>query len=258
MAQNQEGSLFFMDVAANSADFNLTGDPASFPGDDIDDLFNITDGLLASAENFRSLGYFFKQNTTPGSLRDSSLAFSIFERLVLSFTDRFMRTVDSDPILTTGKPAAFLAIGSTNNNALGLESNNVQIQYEKAPVVQEIQEFVDSGTGRVITENILIKHMIPALLDLTITYSAGLPTATVETLLEELIDETDSDESLSVSDIDFLMRRRGEASDVDMPLGLVAVIYNQDRTISVDRSEDELLVSRISHFFPGRISLVQR
>lgn len=258
MALNQEGSLFFMDVAANSADFNLTGDPAVFPGDDIEDLFNIPEGLLAEVSDFRSLGYFFKQNTNPGSLRDSSLAFSIFERLIMSFTDRFMTSDVSDPTMTTGKPAAFLISGATNNNALPLESNNVEVKFEKAPVVQEIQEFVDSGTGRVITENILIKHMIPAFVDLVISYSGGLPEATVEDLLTELIDETDSDENLSASDIDFLMRRRGEATDVTMPLGLVAVVHNQDRTITVERSEDALVVGRISHFFPGVLDITRR
>jgi hypothetical protein len=270
MAKNQEGSLFFVDIAAESYDFNTTGaaptDPPSgrsLPADEVDDVFNIVDKTLATLEvGLRSLGYFFKQNTNPGHTRDETLAFSIFERLILSFEDRFMLTTVSDfvqgsvsPSTNPGVPAAFLAIGTLNNNTQGLEARNVRVNFETAPVVQDAQTFVDSGTGRVITENIVVKHMVPAFVDLEILYSGGLPETTIEPLLAELIDDTPSSENLSASDIDFLFRERGEAEDVTMPLGLVAIVHNQDRTISVERSEDALVVGRISHFFPGKLTL---
>lgn len=273
MARNQEGSLFYVDIAAESYDFNTTGaaptDPPSgrtLPGDEVDDAFNIVDGTLALIETgLRSLGYFFKQNTNPGHTRDETLSFSIFERLILSFEDRFMLTTVSDfvqgsvaPSTDPGVPAAFLAVGTLNNNTQSLEARNVRVNFETAPVVRDAQAFVLSGTGRVITENIVIKQMIPAFVDLEILYSGGLAETTIEPLLAELIDETPSSENLSASDIDFLFRERGEAQDVTMPLGLVAIIHNQDRTVSVERSEDALTVGRISHFFPGDLALTRQ
>jgi hypothetical protein len=267
MARNLEGSLFYVDIAAVSYDHNTNGDPATdppsartLPDDAEDDVFNISDGSIATVTGQRSLGYFFKQNTTPGSLRDSSLAFSVHERLILSFTDNFMQTSVSDPILTIGFAGAYATTNPgnpVNNNSTTLESKNVRVNFEKAPEIQRIQTFVDSGTGRVVTENILVKHMIPAFVDLTIEYEAGLSTSTAEAFLSELIDETDSDQDLSASDIDNLLRQRIEAEDVTFPLGLVAVVHNANRIVTVDRSENELFVSRTSHFFPGNITLTR-
>ena len=220
MAQQQgDADLFFFDVELVSEG---TGD-----------LWNIDAQLQLEAENFRSDGYFLTTD-------NESLAFSDVEELKMVISRSILEDgVDDDP-----------------SNATLLTGQNLQITYDRSSLVTDVQSFISSETERVINQNPLARHLIPFFVRFDLEYFGGSSEEVVIPDVENLIRDLFPNELLEVSDLEKVVSDRG-ATSITNPIDLIAIVHNTDRTISAERSQNALGLSRLSAFIPDVINITR-
>jgi hypothetical protein len=62
---------------------------------------------------------------------------------------------------------------------------------------------------------------------------------------------------LESSDVEHLLYEQG-ASYVENPVTLIAVVHNQDRSVTVERSQDRLNTGRLAAFIPDQLTFTRR
>jgi hypothetical protein len=219
MSENQENGLYYADVEVVSFG----------PGDE----FNLDAGIQLQVENHKSDGYWL-------TTEDRNLTFSEEERINMHIGRRL------------------LLGGATDSpvNMTQVSQQNLQINYDRSALVSQIQAFVNSDLERVLTADILVRHLIPHYVHTQINYEGGSSTAVVLSDLEDLIDAVLPDELLEVSDVANVPQRRG-ADRVEMPITLIGVVHTIDRTIQAVRSQDAISIGRLATFIPDVIDLVR-
>jgi len=160
-----------------------------------------------------------------------------------------------------------------NENALGL---SYTVTYYYNPELVAIHNLTRNDTERVTGADILVKSMVPCFVDMTIGIRRD-PTnintpadADLATLVEQLVNAVVSPNGLKESAIEALLMGEGVAS-VQTPFTMLGTVYNTDGSTSIIQSTDVLQVptptlpsqtdnfttARISHFWPGNISVVE-
>jgi hypothetical protein len=212
--------LFFMDVELVSEG---TGDIYDI---DAEAQFAVT-GLIGD-------GYYLTTS-------DSNLTFSPAEDIEIHFS-KTINEVGTDDALS---------------DATSLLGQNIQINYEFSTLTSQIQNFVLSDQERVVNESPLARHLIPYFVRFDMTYSGGPTPADVEPTIETLIQALFPDQQLQVSDIQAIITVRG-ATSITNPLTLFGVVYNLDRSVTVEKSQDRLNVGRLAAFIPDNINLIRQ
>ena len=215
MKAQMEMGLYYMDVELVSEG----------PGDQ----WNIDAGLRLSAENYISDGYRLVTS-------DSNLTFSMYEKTKLELSRKILPAGASDD------PAV----------ALSLWGQNIQINYDRAPIVLEVQNFASSDLDRVVTANVIVRHLLPHYVRMTIYYLGGSDSDVVRDDLIAHINSLGPDDRIEVSDIQNIIYRRG-ASYVRNPIDIIAVVHLPDRSVVVERSNDYVTRGRLATFFPEDI-----
>jgi hypothetical protein len=218
MSQNQGAAgLYFVDVELVSEG---TGD-----------RYNIDADTPLQVEGYDSDGYYLTSD-------DEDLTFSVMEKTHLHLS----RTINE--IGTDDDPSV----------AINLIGQNIQINYETSRLTSDVQNFLSSDLERVVCSNPLSRHLIPHFIRFDLNY-AGTPKETdVKPDIETLIHALFPDQQLQVSAIEKILSDHG-ATSIANPLTLYGVIYNLDRTISLEKSQDRINVGRLAAFIPDRINL---
>lgn len=204
MALNQDKGLYYFDVPVISIGL---GDEFNFK----------EDTAFKFAGNRKIHGYLY-------SVADENLSFSTKE-----ITDLIL-------------PVSILPVGSTpsQENELKLAGQNIQLIYDNASIVDELQRFFDSPLDRVVNSNPLIRHFLPAYVYLDIEYVGGSSSDVVYTDLKDLINNiTPDDNELRVDAIARILQKR-TAKQVKMPIELVALVHGLDRKIRAIRSKNAI------------------
>jgi hypothetical protein len=115
-----------------------------------------------------------------------------------------------------------------------------------------IQAFSSAQLERVLCASILVRHLQPHYLNFELTYRGGSSSAVVEEDTLAYLNGLGPEERVEVSDIINIAYRRS-ANSVDNPMELVAVAHDEERTVSVDRSENYVTRGRLSTFFPDNV-----
>ncbi len=221
MAENKaEAGLYYFDVELISQG---TGD-----------LWNVDASHQLTVEGYRSDGYFITTD-------DENLTFSEVEkpRLVLSRTI-LESGVDDDPA-----------------NATQLTGENLQVSYERSQLITDVQNFLSSETERVICANPLSRHLIPHFVRFDVNYTGGSREDIVLGDIEEYVTDLAPVDTLDSSDIIKIVTDQG-ANYVQSPLELIAVIHQIDRTVTIERSQNQLAVeNRLSAFIPELIQVTR-
>jgi hypothetical protein len=220
MQNNQEGSLYYADIEL-----------VSFGAGD---EFNIEADLQLIAEHYKSDGYKLYND-------NSNLTFSIYEEPMISFSRR---------ILTPG------STDSPENMTL-ISQQNVQVNYERSDLVDQVQSFALSELDRVLTANIMVRHLVPHFVQFDLTYQGGSKTSIVEEDIDDLINGLLPDEVLEASAVSNIPRRRG-AERVELPIVLLGIVHNIDRTIQIDRSEDAISRGRLATFIKDVLNIIRQ
>ncbi len=219
--------MYYMDVELRSV----------APGNE----FNIEAGETLVATGYVSDGYRL-------SVENDVLTFSRAEEL----TAEISRTI--------------LLVGSSDSpeEYVQLSQQNVQVNYDRSELVDEIQSFADSDQERVVCQEILSKHLLPHYLSVNWGYVGGSSEAVMERALNDAIDAVEPDTQLEISDMVEVLRRRGASSvytiDTDARTGrraplMVAVLHNNDRTVQAVIVNDFISITRLHRYIPDNISL---
>lgn len=215
MANNTETGLYYMDVELVSEG----------SGDD----WNLEANELFDIENYESDGYRLV-------VEDSNFSYSTLEKLTMVVSRRILTVGTSD------QP----------DSALTLSSQNLQVNYDRSPLVSSIQSFASADLERVLNASLLVRHLQPHYLNFDLNYRGGSSADVVGDDVDDYLNELGPDERVEVSDLQNLALKRG-ASYVQNPVTLVAVAHDETRKISVERSNDYVTKGRLSTFFKDNV-----
>ena len=102
-----------------------------------------------------------------------------------------------------------------------------------------MHQYLRSEQVRNVLANALGRHLLPAYIYLSLSYTGGSSTAVVEDDLETMIGAVQPDDSLSAYKVSHLLSRRG-AEEAVSPMVLYAMAWESDRGLRLYRSENEL------------------
>lgn len=110
-----------------------------------------------------------------------------------------------------------------------LVGTDVRVTYRTADIVETVQDYVDTPSRRVLTADLLVRHVVPATVDMTIPLrmsgDSELTEEDIEEILETYIDDLKVGEDLEISDvIDLLYENRATFVDLDAKVVTVKVI----------------------------------
>jgi len=144
-----------------------------------------------------------------------------------------------------------LIVGNEDDpgNYRELSGDNIQIAYERDPLVEQIHDYVRDPQTRDVCQNPLVRSLFPVFVRTAITYTGGSTEADIREDLTELIEAVRPEDSLAVSSMVKTIEDTG-ASKVNLPISLTGIAHQSDRTISLERSEDALYVSRLAALIP--------
>lgn len=221
VAENiEEAGLYYWDVEAISEGAGNT--------------WNIDQNVPMEVTNFRSDGYYL-------TTKDSNYSFSPYE----------------DVALHISKSVLEIGTDDSPTNATTIAGQSLLITYEHSELVSSYQDTLRSDTERVINANPLARHLVPHMVRFTVAYTGEPLESTLSSVLSKYIREVLPDEPLRVSALQRLISNEG-ASTITNPITLYAVVHNQDRTITMVRSQDQLSVTRLAAFIPDVLNLNRR
>lgn len=136
---------------------------------------------------------------------------------------------------------ALLPSGSEDlgENLVMLPTKGIRVDYESSSLVGALQSLVESDAERICVANTLVRHMFPALVYISITYSGGATPSILEPLIRDLIETTLTTNRLEVGDIEAIVSGHG-ASYVDQNINLVALYCGKDRVWRGERTRNAL------------------
>jgi hypothetical protein len=139
-------------------------------------------------------------------------------------------------------PGSVLPVGSTPDldNEISLAGQNLQVNYDSAPVISDIQAFFDSKLDRVVVASALVRHFLPSYVFLDVIYVGGDDESEVASDLITLINNIDPDlNELSSDAITGTITKRG-AIQVRQPITLIALTHGTDRRIRGTQSTNSI------------------
>jgi hypothetical protein len=190
------------------------------------DTYNISGSEKGAIEGYYSEGWGI-------SVEDENLSYSMAEVPLLDISPRILvEGVEDDPA-----------------NATELILTNVQVSYERMPLVLNVHTFVLDKQNRVVCESALARALFPTCVRTFIIYRGGPTESDARAALVKVITNTIPEEDLEVSDLHDEIRRLG-STKVTLPVTLVGIEHQADRTIGVSRSQDAISTGRLSAMIP--------
>jgi len=202
MASQRSGALYFMDVPVI--------------GIGVLEELNITPAIGLTLEGrFNIAGYTLRVD-------DENFSYSVDEGVSLIL------------------PGSVLPVGSTPglDNEISLAGQNLQINYDNAPLVASIQQFYDSPLDRVVVANTLVRHFLPSYVFLDINYVGGDGESVVAAELIDHINSVDPDLNELVVDSLVEIVKQRNADQVRLPINIIVLTHGVDRRIRGSQSED--------------------
>lgn len=135
-------------------------------------------------------------------------------------------------------PKSVLPVGSAPSldNSINLSGQNIQVLYDNAPLVEEIQNFVNAPLDRVTSASLLVRHFLPSYVFLDAQYTGGSDESVIAQDLIALINGISPDvNQLRADAVQDTIKRRG-ATSVTLPILLISLTHGSDRRIRGLRS----------------------
>lgn len=190
------------------------------------DTWNIAADLKGTVTGYTSQGWSL-------NVADERFSYSMAEELTIETTPWVLIAGETDD------PA----------NESAVTGASYQVSYERAALVENVQTLIESTQERVQVQNPLARSLLPVYVRAVFNYSEGPTEATARSDISSAILDVAPDERLEVSDLVDILTRQG-ATHVQLPVELVGLSHQEDRTIVVERSEDFLVADRLSAFLP--------
>lgn len=221
------------EMSSNVAETGLYYADVELVSEGAGDAWNIEANQQLTVEGYASDGFYLETE-------DSNLTFSEVEDVKL---------VISRSILEDG-------VDDSPDNATQITGRSLQVTYELSATVGSAQSFVSSATERVVCANLLTRHLIPHFIRFDLTYAGGSAEDVIQVDLENLIKDLYPTDLLEVSDIHKIVSNRG-ANSITNPMDLIAIVYNTDRTVTAQRSNNALGSTRFNTFIPDVLNITR-
>lgn len=198
------------------------------------DEYNIDADTPMTVTGYRSDGFYL--TTT-----DSNTSFSSAENTRITFS----RTINE------------IGTDDDRESATNLLGQAVQVNYQYSAMVSTAQDYLGSDLERVVCASPLARHLVPHFVRVDLQYAGGTKETDIKPELETLIHATFPDQAVEVSDITGVLSGRG-ADSISHPITLFAVVYNRDRTVTLQRSQDRISLDRMGAFYPDVLNLTRK
>lgn len=189
------------------------------------DAWNIAPDLQGTVTDYYSEGW-------EVVVSDSRLSYSMSEETLISLSPRILISGDNDPASYTT-----------------LLEENMQVSYEKEDIVESIHSFVRSPSERTINNNPLARGLTPTMVRTAISYTGGYTETEARAAIVSLIESVMPNRELEVSDLVQILVDSG-ATSVTLPITIVGISHQVDRSIIVERSENYISNDRLSVMVP--------
>jgi hypothetical protein len=190
------------------------------------DSWNISADVLTEVTGYSSEGWSI-------DVEDGNLSFSMAEVPWLRISPRVLfEGSEKDP-----------------SNYTELVGSSFQVSYERVPIVEEIHSYVRSQQNRDVCESVLARALTPIFIRTTIQYRSGDSESAVRTSLVDTIESVVPEQYLEISDLVEVVIRSG-AEYVQLPITVIGIHHNTDRSIDVERSENVISTERLSCLIP--------
>lgn len=188
--------------------------------------WNISADQQATAEGYYSEGWEI-------SVEDENLSYSMAEHPWLHISPRILVAGNEDD----------------ESSKIELVGGNVQVVYERDPLVQDVQTYVSDVQTRVVVQSPLARSLFPKFVRTAITYRGGDQERDVRSAIAAHIEAVLPEQMLEASDITKIITDTG-SSYVQLPITLVGIGHNADRSLSVERDQDAISSGRLSALLP--------
>jgi hypothetical protein len=149
-------------------------------------------------------------------------------------------------------PNSVLPVGASAelDNLFNLSGQNLQITYNNAPLVEDLQTLFDAPLDRVTAASMLVRHFLPGYVIFDAVYSGGASEDLVAVELIKYINGIDPDLSEIRTDLlQDVIKRKG-AGTADLPLTVIVLFHGIDRSIRGMRSTKSIGIGDVP-FFQG-------
>jgi Baseplate J-like protein len=226
MSQQNDGIFYYVDIDVES---DGSGDDYNLP----ENARLVIDNTGDAAGKIDCDGY-----TYDVAVGGNILTFSPLEEVSLVFSERFL------PVGNTDNPA----------NKTALSGRNIQIAYEQSTTTKLVHDLLTSDTDRPENSNPLARHFLPSYVYSNLTYVSGQTPDEVGTAISNFINRLGANTALHVSDLESFLVKAG-ATYIENPITLATVTHDIDRSLIVDRSQDQLGgTNKVPYHGTGRIS----
>jgi hypothetical protein len=225
MQLNQDGPLFYTEIQVLSTSPNVS---ANISEDEY---------LIIDSGTYKSQGY--KHVVT-----DTTLSYSTKEQGYVDIPTLVLPQGVADAV----------------PNYLNLVGIPIQISYEKADLVSDFQDFVDSPEDRVTAANLLARHFLPSYVSYDATYTGGSAPSVIAKDIFSYIDSLGIENPVDVSVLEDFIAKRG--GNPDTPTKVITVTHDFSRNRWAEFSENQLggLIAkapidgtaRVSYYVPGQ------
>lgn len=149
-------------------------------------------------------------------------------------------------------PNSVLPVGTTAeiDNQFNLSGQNLQITYDNAPLVDDLQTLFDAPLDRVTAANMLVRHFLPGYVLFDAVFSGGASEDVVALEIIKYINNIDPDTAEIRTDLLKDVITRKGALTVDLPLTVITLFHGIDRRIRGMRSTKSIGIGD-SPFFKG-------
>lgn len=197
------------------------------------DVYNIPRSTVLKVDGYRADGYTLETD-------NKELTFSTAEDV---------RMVLSRSILPVG-------VNDDPQNAIQLSGQNIQLSYERSGLVSSVQAFIESEAERVINNSPLARHLIPHFVRFSMSYVGTVKEADLIPEVTTMIESLLPSDFLESSDIQGAATQAG-ATSISNPLDLFAIVYDVDRTVSMQYSQDRLNTGRLAAFIADELLITR-
>lgn len=190
------------------------------------DSWNIAAELQGTVTGYGSEGWELE-------VEDENLTYSMVEELVIRFSPRVL----------------LVGLADDPDNYEELLGASFEVNYERSTVIEEMDSLVRSVQQRNICQSPLARILLPTYVRTSISYNEGLTEEDARTEIKNLIEDVLPERQLEVSDITAILTESG-STKVVMPITVIGIAHQLDRSLVVERSEDAISSTRLSALIP--------